>query len=186
MIGLGAYRVSRGFLSAADLIAFILYAEMVAGPVSTLAGLYIEVSKAVAAYQRIEGILDARGEVARAFLVDPRILILDEATSALDAHAEREVQRALDALMRGRTTLIIAHRLSTIEGADRIVVLKEGRVLDSGTHDALLARCPFYRDLYEAQFAPWGERGRASRLPEPGKSGRIELLGVARSFASVR
>ncbi len=315
VIGLGGYRVSRGYLGAADLIAFILYAEMVAGPVSTLAGLYIEVSKAVAAYQRIEGILDTRGEaaraggglkpahlrgeiafegvsfsydgrtdvlegidvtiaagervaligpsgvgkstlvkliprfydpsvgtikvdgidlrgvdldhlrgqiavvpqethlfglsvadniacgrpgasmdeivraaemanahafisrfeegydtqvgengarlsggqrqriaIARAFLKDPRILILDEATFALDTHAEHKGPQALDALMRGRTTLIIAHRLSTIEGADRILVLKEGRVLDSGTHAALIERCAFYRDLYERQF----------------------------------
>ena len=317
IIGFGAYRVSHGYLSPADLIAFILYAEMVAGPISTLAGLYIEVNRAVAAYGRIEAILGKRASIesarsarlpgamrgriefrdvgfsydghrqiltglnctikpgekvalvgpsgvgkstllkllprfydptagavlvdgvdtrdvelehlrsqiaivpqethlfgfsigeniacgrpgasrdevvraarmanadgficelehgydteageggarlsggqkqrvaiARAFLKDPRILILDEATSALDTHSERQVQGALDDLMRGRTTLIIAHRLSTIENADKIVVLKDGGILATGTHGRLLETCPFYHDLYRKQFSP--------------------------------
>ena len=316
VMGLGGYRVSRGYLSAPDLIAFILYSEMVAGPISVLAGLYVEVNKAVAAYQRIESVLTMRNDItsaphpqrpehiegrieldhvsfgydpqqlvlrdidctiepgetialvgpsgvgkstlvkliprfynptsgalridgveagdydlevlrsqiaivpqethlfgfsigeniacgqpnasqeqiiaaarmanahefisemehgydaeigesgvrlsggqrqriaiARAFLKDPRILILDEATSALDAHAERRVQAALDKLMAGRTTLIIAHRLSTIERADKILVLQEGQVLATGTHEHLLQTCPFYRDLYRKQFS---------------------------------
>ena len=324
IIGFGGYRVASGHLGPADLIAFILYAEMVAGPVSTLASLYIEINKAVAAYQRIQAILHAessivsapgafqpevlagrielkgvsfsydgqhvpaprdsrvlrdldctiepgervalvgpsgvgkstlvklvprfydptdgvllidgvdtremdlerlrsqiaivpqethlfgfslgeniacgrpdasrdeilraaemanahefiaqfehgydtlvgeggarlsggqrqRVAIARAFLKDPRILILDEATSALDTHAERKVQSALDRLMRGRTTLIIAHRLSTVVNADKIVVLKGGRILATGTHRSLLKTCPFYRDLYQKQLAP--------------------------------
>jgi ABC-type multidrug transport system fused ATPase/permease subunit len=112
---------------------------------------------------RLSGGQRQRIAIARAFLKDPRILILDEATSALDTHAEREVQRALDALMRGRTTLIIAHRLSTIENADRILVFRDGQVLDSGTHAALLARCPTYRDLYEAQFGMALERTSVAR-----------------------
>ena len=91
--------------------------------------------------------------IARAFLKDPRILILDEATSALDTHAERKVQHALDKLMQGRTTLIIAHRPSTIENADKIVVLKDGRILATGTHGELLETCAFYGDLYRKQFA---------------------------------
>jgi len=325
IIGLGAYRVSQGFLTSPDLIAFILYAEMVAGPVSMLAGVYIEINKALAAFQRIDDILTtqnliqdggrallpaggqdaaapraavqggiafrhvrfayeeqsevlndidctvAPGEtvalvgpsgvgkstllklvprfydptagqvlldevdiremdltflrsqiaivpqetylfgmsigdniacgkpnatqeeivhaarlanahefivqlprgydsqagergtrlsggqkqriaIARAFLKDPRILILDEATSSLDTHSERKVQDALEKLMQGRTTLIIAHRLSTIEHADKIVVLKKGRILATGTHRALLRTCAFYKSLYQNQF----------------------------------
>ena len=315
VIGLGAVRVAAGHLTPADLIAFILYSEMVAGPVSVLSGIYLEINKATAAYQRIEKILETPSDVAsgdvelapsavggriafehvafsydgetpvlddidltiepgetvalvgpsgagkstlatllprfydpdagrilldgadiaaldlqslrrqiaivpqetylfgmsirdniacgrpaatdveveraaklanahdfileqphgydteigergarlsggqrqrlaiaRAFLKDPRILILDEATSALDTHAERKVQHALDKLMQGRTTLIIAHRLSTIENADTIVVLKDGRILATGTHGELLESCAFYGDLYRKQF----------------------------------
>ncbi len=315
VIGVGALRVTGGYLSPADLIAFILYSEMVAGPVSILSGIYIEINRATAAYQRIETILEAPVEVAnhpaqelgavhghvefrnvtfsydgtrpilesisfslapgetvalvgpsgagkstlakllprfydpdagmilldgvdireldlhvlrrqiaivpqdtylfgmsirdniacgepeasveaiadaarlanadgfireqvygydteigergarlsggqrqriaiaRAFLKDPRILILDEATSALDTHAERQIQSALDTLMRDRATLIIAHRLSTIEKANRIIVLKDGRILATGTHAELLETCAFYGDLYRNQLA---------------------------------
>jgi ABC-type multidrug transport system fused ATPase/permease subunit len=103
---------------------------------------------------RLSGGQRQRVAIARAFLKDPRILILDEATSALDTHAEREVQSALDRLMKGRTTLIIAHRLSTIVNADKIVVLQEGQILATGTHHELLNTCPFYRDLYQKQIAP--------------------------------
>ena len=315
VIGLGAYRVAGGALAPADLIAFILYAEMITGPISVLAGLYLEINRMVASYQRISGILETPSDlasgsallpakqvqgkvefrgvtfgydahksilqdinlsvapgqtialvgpsgagkstlakllprfydpthgailldgvdirsldlqalrsqiaivpqdthlfgmsihdniacgkvdaseeeiqqaarlanahdfileqehgydteigergarlsggqrqrlaIARAFLKDPRILILDEATSALDTQAERQVQHALDSLMRGRTTFIIAHRLSTIENADQIVVFKDGRILAVGTHTELLATCMFYHDLYRHQF----------------------------------
>jgi subfamily B ATP-binding cassette protein MsbA len=319
VIGLGGYRVARGFLTPPDLIAFILYAEMVVGPVAMLAGIYIEINKALAAFGRIDDILNTRsviqsenvallpgttqpvsgelafqnvafsydshkdilhditltvapgetvalvgpsgvgkstlvkliprfydpttgrilldrrdikdldveflrcqiaivpqdtylfgmsiyeniacgrpdatkdeivraarlanahefileqpngyhtqiGErgarlsggqrqrlaIARAFLKDPRILILDEATSALDTHSERQVQNALDRLMQDRTTIIIAHRLSTIENATKIVVLRKGTVLATGTHRELLACCDFYSSLYRTQFA---------------------------------
>ncbi len=315
VIGIGALRVAGGYLTPADLIAFILYAEMVAGPVAALSGIYIEINKALAAYQRIVAILETPAEVvnrptralervqghvefrdvtfsydeekpilknisfsiapgetvalvgpsgagkstlakllprfydpdggailldgvdirdldvhflrqqiaivpqetylfgmsirdniacgqpeasteaieraarlanadgfireldhgygteigergarlsggqrqrlaiARAFLKDPRILILDEATSALDTHAERQIQSALDTLRHDRTTLIIAHRLSTIKNADKIVVLKDGGILAIGTHADLVETCPFYRDLYQKQFA---------------------------------
>jgi subfamily B ATP-binding cassette protein MsbA len=91
--------------------------------------------------------------IARALLRDPRILILDEATSALDTESERLVQAALDRLMDGRTTFVIAHRLSTIQHADRIVVLKEGTLVEQGSHEELLARNGLYRRLYERQFA---------------------------------
>lgn len=90
--------------------------------------------------------------IARALYKDAPILILDEATSALDSESERAVQTALDALMRGRTTLIIAHRLSTIEHADRIVVLDAGRVVEQGSHTVLLAAGGLYARLHALQF----------------------------------
>jgi len=86
--------------------------------------------------------------IARAVLRNPRILLLDEATSALDARAERAVQEALDRLMIGRTTVVIAHRLSTVERADRIYVLDHGRVIEQGSHAALMFTDGLYAELY--------------------------------------
>jgi subfamily B ATP-binding cassette protein MsbA len=91
--------------------------------------------------------------IARAVLKDAPVLILDEATSALDSESERRVQSALNELMRGRTTLIIAHRLSTVEQADRILVMRDGRIIESGTHVELLAAESYYASLYRLQFA---------------------------------
>ncbi len=91
--------------------------------------------------------------IARALLKNAPVLVLDEATSALDTEAERHVQAALEALMRGRTTLVIAHRLSTVEKADRIVALDRGRIAETGTHRELLARGGIYDKLYRIQFA---------------------------------
>jgi ATP-binding cassette subfamily B protein len=90
--------------------------------------------------------------IARALLKDPRVLILDEATSALDTESEHLVQEALERLMEGRTTLVIAHRLSTIQGADRVVVMDHGQVVETGSHDSLLAQGGLYRRLVERQF----------------------------------
>jgi len=89
---------------------------------------------------------------ARALLADPRILILDEATSSVDSYTELLIQRALERLLKGRTSFVIAHRLSTIRNADRIYVIDGGRVIQSGTHEELMAQEGLYRDLYEKQF----------------------------------
>jgi subfamily B ATP-binding cassette protein MsbA len=94
-----------------------------------------------------------RVAIARAMLRDAPILLLDEATSALDSETERQVQRALARLKRGRTTVVIAHRLSTVVSADRIFVLDRGRLVESGTHAELLARAGAYARLYALQFA---------------------------------
>jgi len=91
--------------------------------------------------------------IARALLKNAPVLVLDEATSALDTESERHVQAALEALMRGRTTIVIAHRLSTVEKADRIVALDRGRIAETGTHRELLARGGIYDKLYRIQFA---------------------------------
>jgi subfamily B ATP-binding cassette protein MsbA len=91
--------------------------------------------------------------IARALLKDAPVLILDEATSALDTESERRIQAALARLVRGRTTLVIAHRLSTVERADRIVVMRDGGIVETGTHAELLARGGYYASLYKMQFA---------------------------------
>lgn len=93
-----------------------------------------------------------RISIARAFLADPEILILDEATSAVEPESEWVIQQALDRLMQARTTFIISHRLSIVRGADRIVVLDEGRVVEDGTHEALLRRGGLYADMYQLQM----------------------------------
>jgi subfamily B ATP-binding cassette protein MsbA len=92
--------------------------------------------------------------IARALLKDAPILILDEATSALDSESEHVIQEALAEVMKHRTTLVIAHRLSTIENADRVIVLEQGRVVEAGTHQALMDRGQVYAHLYHTQFGP--------------------------------
>ncbi len=92
-----------------------------------------------------------RISIARALLIDPRILILDEATSSVDTETEKEIQKALDNLVKGRTTIAIAHRLSTLRKADRLVVMDRGQVVEEGPHDALMEKRGAYWRLYEAQ-----------------------------------
>ena len=91
--------------------------------------------------------------IARVILANPSILILDEATSRVDTRTEVEIQKAMDHLMKGRTSFIIAHRLSTIRDADLILVMREGTIIEQGTHKELLARNGFYAELYRSQFA---------------------------------
>jgi subfamily B ATP-binding cassette protein MsbA len=102
---------------------------------------------------RLSGGERQRIALARAFLKDAPILLLDEATSALDSESERLVQEAIRKLMRGRTTLVIAHRLSTVRDADQIVVLEAGRVIETGSHEALVGRGGTYARLHRLQLS---------------------------------
>ena len=90
--------------------------------------------------------------ITRAMVKDAPLLILDEATSNVDTRTEQQVQRAMEMLMKGRTSFVIAHRLSTIKNADCILVLKDGDVIESGTHEELLKKGGFYAELYNSQF----------------------------------
>ena len=100
---------------------------------------------------RLSGGQRQRISIARAILKNPPLLILDEATSALDTESERLVQEALDRLMKNRTTLVIAHRLSTIRNADQICVMHEGKIVERGTHDELIAMNRYYKRLVDMQ-----------------------------------
>jgi subfamily B ATP-binding cassette protein MsbA len=111
---------------------------------------------------RLSGGQRQRLAIARAIYKNAPLLILDEATSALDTESERAVQIALDQLMQGRTTLVIAHRLSTIERASRIVVLSQGKIVETGTHQELLHQQGVYANLHKLQFSREAEVGAAS------------------------
>ncbi len=100
---------------------------------------------------RLSGGQKQRLSIARVFLKNPPILLLDEATSALDALSEKHVQEAMSRLMKDRTSIIVAHRLSTVKDADRIVVMKEGKIDSIGKHDELISSCPLYRELCSHQ-----------------------------------
>ena len=91
--------------------------------------------------------------IARAILADNRVLILDEATSSVDTRTEHRIQKAMDNLMKGRTSFIIAHRLSTIRDADLILVMKDGDIIEQGNHEVLMKKEGFYHHLYESQFS---------------------------------
>jgi ATP-binding cassette, subfamily B, bacterial len=109
---------------------------------------------------RMSGGEKQRLAIARVLLKAPGIVILDEATAHLDSESEVAVQHALDTALAGRTSLVIAHRLSTIRGADQILVVDGGRIVERGTHEELLAAGGHYADLYRTQFAP----GAAERI----------------------
>jgi len=96
--------------------------------------------------------------IARAALSNPRILILDEATSSVDTRTELLIQQALSRLLHGRTSFVIAHRLSTIREADKILVIRDGKIIERGTHDGLLAQRGFYHNLYMSQYRRLEER----------------------------
>lgn len=131
----------------------------------------LEAARASGFVDRLDGGLDAligergltlsggqrqRLAIARAILRDPAVLILDEATSMIDADSEAQIQQAIERFSRGRTVLVVAHRLSTVVNADRIVVMDGGRVVDEGTHEALLERCALYGTLARHQLVPAG------------------------------
>ena len=96
--------------------------------------------------------------IARALLANPKILILDEATSSIDTRLELLIQKAMKRLMKGRTSFVIAHRLSTIQEADKILVLKDGQIIEQGNHESLLQAKGFYYDLYQSQFSSKSEQ----------------------------
>ena len=125
-----------------------------------------------------------RVALARALITDPRLLLLDDATSAIDPRLEAEIHAVLREIMRGRTTLIIAHRRSTLNLADRIVVIDEGRVVDSGTHAELSERCPLYRELITGPD-PEAETGEVRSLVRPRAGGTVEEVLDGRALAAV-
>jgi ATP-binding cassette subfamily B protein len=122
--------------------------------------------------QALSGGERQRISIARALLIDPKILILDEATSSVDTTTEKEIQKALDNLVRGRTTIAIAHRLSTLREVSRLVVLDRGSIVEVGSHDALMAQEGHYYRLYQAQLRDFDEEDGSAHALDGGRNGR--------------
>lgn len=116
--------------------------------------------------------------IARVALINPRILILDEATSSVDTRTEREIQAALERLLRGRTSFVVAHRLSTIRNADQLLVLDQGQIVERGTHDQLLAKGGFYYDLYMSQFRHTAGDEEEDLTQQNGQQARMETINL--------
>jgi ATP-binding cassette subfamily B protein len=131
---------------------------------------------------RLSGGEKQRVAIARVILKDPAILILDEATAHLDAHSEALIQDALEHVMAGRTSFVIAHRLSTVLAADRILVLDEGRIVEQGSHEELVASGGLYAGLYETQF----RRSDFSSLSQPIQTSPREDRDIERPEESRR
>ena len=113
--------------------------------------------------------------IARTILVNPPILILDDSTSSVDVETEWEIRRALADVIVGRTTFVIAHRLSTVRGADLILVMKDGRITEQGTHQQLMERGEMYRDIYELQLRPQEEVILDATLETPAVAGAVPM-----------
>ena len=155
VIGYGGYLALRGEISIGTLLAFVGYLSGLLGPVQGLTGIY-QTPRGYDTEVGDRGALLSAGQrqrvaIARALLKRPSIVVLDEATSALDAESEALIQEALERLLDGRTTFVIAHRLATVVSADRILVLRDGRVTESGTHAELLAAGGYYVSLAKLQ-----------------------------------
>jgi ATP-binding cassette subfamily B protein len=116
--------------------------------------------------QKLSGGEKQRVAIARTILKSPPILLLDEATSALDSHTEKEIQDALERVSKDRTTLVIAHRLSTIVGADEIIVLDQGVIVERGTHHELLARHGLYASMWNRQREAEAARERLAQVDD--------------------
>jgi len=109
--------------------------------------------------------------IARTLLMDPKILVLDDSTSSVDMETEYLIQQALAELLKGRTAFIIAHRIRTIRNADQIIVLKDGRIVEQGKHEDLIARAGLYKQIYDVQLRDQEDLARSTSLAGPNAGG---------------